>query len=160
MIIFLDHFSALYRPTPPAYTDAERPCLLLALIGACNPMVCPIRAVPAGPRFSVIAWGRRRTINHQNGGADEIGSRDFADGPDGPGWDQDLARTNDDAPIEEDEEGAEVGVAVTDMSEMVERFVLQETTNDKKRSDARARSKANAGDLDLGLIFPVCIRDP
>jgi len=28
-----------------------------------------------GPRFSIIAWGRRRSINERNGGTEEIGSK-------------------------------------------------------------------------------------
>jgi len=28
-----------------------------------------------GPRFSIIAWGRRRTITERNGGTDELGSQ-------------------------------------------------------------------------------------
>ena len=32
-----------------------------------------------GPRFSVIAWGRRRTITRRNGGTDELGTRDFVE---------------------------------------------------------------------------------
>ena len=59
-------------------------------------------ALRSGPRFSIIAWGRRRTINAINGGADELGTRDAPEQGVGPaGFSPAAAATPEDAaPIE------------------------------------------------------------
>eukprot|EP00729_Bicosta_minor_P013036 gene13036-32258_t len=109
----------------------------------------------SGPRFSIIAWGRRRVINVRNGGRDEIGTRDEAEpvedyggGSSSGGGGGHKMVTNDDAPMvaAEKEKGAddaeEPVVTVEDIARMVESFVLREETQMKRREDAKTAARA------------------
>lgn len=101
-----------------------------------------------GPRFSIIAWGRRRTINVRNGGTDEIGTRDTPEEADSrddhlrvtkhAGTKSDFS-TNDDAPIEDDVR--ETAAEIRDITELVDRFVLRETAQRQRLTDAKAKAK-------------------
>eukprot|EP00039_Didymoeca_costata_P026336 m.15740 g.15740 ORF g.15740 m.15740 type:complete len:319 (+) comp5477_c0_seq1:75-1031(+) len=89
-----------------------------------------------GPRFSIIAWGRRRVITPRNGGADEQGTRDIEEerhhDNEGP-----LFEANDDAPIVEEDD---VKPMVSDVTELLEKFVLRETSNQMKKEQFKAKN--------------------
>jgi len=88
------------------------------------------------PRFSVIAWGRRRTLNERNAGADEIGKR------------QTLSDENEENEKPEKNDKYDKGSApekeqamgIAEVTQLVEKFVLDNT----KKKPAAASAKPAA----------------
>ena len=104
-------------------------------------------ALRSGPRFSIIAWGRRRTINAINGGADEVGTRDAPEQGVGPaGFSPAAAATPEDAaPIEVAEDENTPAVSGEDVASLIDGFVSRESTQRQRREGARASAQRPDG---------------
>ncbi len=95
-----------------------------------------------GPRFSIIAWGRRRTLSHRNAGLSEIGTREAPSTPLlVPGPDAIAAHgppTNETETAEKSEN--EAVCLIDDVVRSVDAFVEQQL---QKKADAEAAKQAS-----------------
>ena len=107
------------------------------------------------PRFSIIAWGRRRTITERNGGKDELGTRDHAETVEDAGP-RKYTTVNDDAPIEKavDEENLEAEaqpvVGSGAVADMVREFVQEQNEVQLRRDRSKQRNQQDAANAKLG----------
>jgi len=103
-----------------------------------------------GPRFSIIAWGRRRTLNARNStkSEQEMNAKRFRKGSTKSSF---TSKVN---PIshQDTKEKAEVTVDVSEVSKMVEAFVLEKKSVEIKKTEqknmrrqGRRRSRIQGG---------------
>jgi hypothetical protein len=101
-----------------------------------------------GPRFSLIAWGRRRTLNARNAGVNEIGTREAPKTPlrvPGVVASADAtaahgAPTNEETTTNNDDKTNEVVCSIEEVAHNVQAFVEQQT---QKRAEAEAAKQAS-----------------
>jgi hypothetical protein len=106
-----------------------------------------------GPRFSIIAWGRRRTLNARNAGIREIGTREApstplrlpsaADATHGPPTTEDTATTA--APAASSNE---VVFSVDDVCKIVSEFTAAQREKAAAAEADKAAARAKASERD------------
>lgn len=95
-----------------------------------------------GPRFSIIAWGRRRTLNKRNSTKDE--QEKNAHRLKKNGTQCSLISTSDSSYHQSTNEKAEITLGVDKVSKMIETFVLKKEANkieSEKRKDIRRQNR-------------------
>lgn len=97
----------------------------------------------AGPRFSIIAWGRRRTLNERNsavtareadGGKRQEGGRDGGRGYGGGGHQHKKRPGKEGKEEEEEEEEKVVPIGMDEVARLVEQMVLKEEEKQARRA--------------------------
>jgi len=96
-----------------------------------------------GPRFSVIAWGRRRTLNEKNAGKEEVSVEQPLSSPNHVKAGSQLTHSNEQVMKndEYDKGNKEVSkVDITEVTKLVENFVLEKQQQQQRQQQQQTIS--------------------
>jgi len=97
------------------------------------------------PRFSIIAWGRRRTLNARNAGRDEIGCRNNE-----PQKQQQQQETNKKPPPQpqqqqQEEKPENIGMSMSSVRESIDRYIAEHSQRTAQPPATASKSRVQGG---------------
>uniref|UniRef100_A0A6B2LB70 Alpha-ketoglutarate-dependent dioxygenase AlkB-like domain-containing protein n=1 Tax=Arcella intermedia TaxID=1963864 RepID=A0A6B2LB70_9EUKA len=135
------HLTFLHPPTRKTFQFPQNNGDVFAFTGEANQRFqhgVPRAPGAVGPRFSVIAWGVRRTLNDRNSGKEEREGKAKggvplppAPGPGGSGGGQGYEEESDEKPI---------AVGVDEVKALVDQFIASEAEKHAKKETAPAKT--------------------